>query len=60
MLGGDVRVSSSKGKGTRVELTVPATEPTGHARLGLRPQYMDLNEVNEKGATNAENKMPTH
>jgi signal transduction histidine kinase len=60
MLGGEVRVSSMKGKGTRVELTVPATEPTTTARLGLRPHYMDLNDVSEKGTNHAEDKMSTH
>jgi signal transduction histidine kinase len=33
MLGGKVRVASLKGKGTRIEITVPATNPTDLSRL---------------------------
>jgi signal transduction histidine kinase len=60
MLGGEVRIASMKGKGTRIEVTVPATDPAGNARFGLRPRYMDLIETTEKGVTHAEDKMPTH
>jgi signal transduction histidine kinase len=31
MLGGEVRIISMKGKGTRIEITVPATEPSERA-----------------------------
>jgi signal transduction histidine kinase len=33
MLGGKVRVTSLKGQGTRIEITVPATKPTDLSRL---------------------------
>jgi signal transduction histidine kinase len=59
MLGGEVRVVSMKGKGTRVELTVPATEPAGDGRNGSRStSYIGLGEV--EGVKHAENKMSAH
>lgn len=46
MLGGEVRVTSSKGKGTRIEVTVPAGEPAVVAALAA------------EGASNAKDQMP--
>ncbi len=46
MLGGEVRVHSSKGKGTRIEVTVPAGEPAVAAALAA------------EGTSNAKDQMP--
>ena len=46
MLGGEVRVQSSKGKGTRMEVIVPAGEPAMAAALAA------------EGTTNAKDQMP--
>ncbi len=46
MLGGELRLQSSKGKGTRVEVTVPAGEPAAVAALAA------------EGTTNAKDQMP--
>jgi signal transduction histidine kinase len=58
MLGGEVRVISLKGKGTRIEITIPATEPSvWQDSNALRPVFAsDL--IGEE--THAENKMSTH
>jgi signal transduction histidine kinase len=61
MLGGDVRVISMKGKGTRIEVSVPATEPTTpHPLLeelrNLHPAFSHAGDGNAHG----ENKMSTH
>jgi signal transduction histidine kinase len=62
MLGGEVRVASPKGQGTRIDVTVPATEPEKpHPLLeelqSLHPSFrMGAGE----GTTHAENKMSTH
>jgi hypothetical protein len=62
LLGGEVRVASLKGKGTRIDVTVPATEPDKpHPLLeelqSLHPSFrMGAGE----GTTHAENKMSTH
>ena len=47
MLGGEVRVQSSKGKGTRMEVTVPAGEPAVAAAA-----------LAAEGTTNAKDQMP--
>jgi signal transduction histidine kinase len=61
MLGGDVRVISFKGKGTRIELTVPATEPApGLAKAkAQRARFATVGEGNE-GVTHAKDQMSTH
>jgi signal transduction histidine kinase len=46
MLGGELRLQSSKGKGTRIEVTVPAGEPAVAAALAA------------EGTTNAKDQMP--
>ena len=46
MLGGEVRIQSSRGKGTRMEVTVPAGEPAAVAALAA------------EGTTNAKDQMP--
>lgn len=62
MLGGEVRVVSMKDQGTRIEVSVPATEPSApHPILeefrNLHPAFgMSAGE----GTTHAENKMSTH
>jgi signal transduction histidine kinase len=61
MLGGDVRVISLKGQGTRIEVTVPATEPTTpHPLLeelrNMHPAFGTAGDGNAHG----ENKMSTH
>jgi len=61
MLGGDVRVISLKGKGTRIEVSVPATEPTTpHPLLEeLRNLHPAFNHAGD-GNAHGENKMSTH
>ena len=59
MLGGDVRVISFKGKGTRIELTVPATEPAPGLAKAPRARFAAIGEGNE-GVTHAKDQMSTH
>jgi signal transduction histidine kinase len=59
MLGGEVRVVSPKGKGTRIELTVPATEPAPGLETRPRARYAAFGEGNE-GVTHAKDQMSTH
>jgi signal transduction histidine kinase len=58
MLGGEVRVISFKGKGTRIELTVPATEPANDARNGSRSRFAGYDK--NEGVTHAKDQMSTH
>jgi signal transduction histidine kinase len=62
MLGGEVRVVSLKDKGTRIEVSVPATEPTApHPLLEeLRSLHPSFGMSGGEGNTHAENKMSTH
>jgi signal transduction histidine kinase len=62
MLGGEVRVVSLKDKGTRIEVSVPATEPTApHPLLEeLRSLHPSFGMNGGEGNTHAENKMSTH
>jgi signal transduction histidine kinase len=62
MLGGEVRVVSLKGKGTRIEISVPATEPTApHPLLEeLRNLHPSFGMSGGEGNTHAENKVSTH
>lgn len=65
MLGGDVRIISMKGKGTRIEISVPATDPTERQRLeDLIPvsplMYSAAIDDSGESETHAENKMSTH
>ena len=61
MLGGEVRVISLKGEGTRIEVAVPVTSPVD--RLGVEVQA-EASAVyapaGGEGNGNAENKMSTH
>jgi signal transduction histidine kinase len=64
MLGGMVRVISMKGKGTKIEINVPATEPStmapmtvvAHEPMMFRAATADLGESD----TNAKDKVSTH
>jgi signal transduction histidine kinase len=65
MLGGVVRVISMKGKGTKIEINVPATEPTTIGPMNLvMPQepLMFRAATSELGESemNAKNKVSTH
>ena len=60
MLGGEVKVISLKGKGTRIEVTVPATKPGDILRLepaeeGLRPMYAAVEGIHGESKAHAEN-----
>jgi signal transduction histidine kinase len=62
MLGGEVRVASPKGQGTRIDVTVPATEPDKpHPLLEeLQSLHPSFRMGGGEGTTHAENKMSTH
>jgi len=62
MLGGEVRVTSLKGQGTRIDVTVPATEPDKpHPLLEeLQSLHPSFRISGGEGTTHAENKMSTH
>jgi signal transduction histidine kinase len=60
MLGGEVRVISLKGEGTRIEVTVPVTSPADRLREELLAESPAIYTPGGEGNGNAENKMSTH
>ena len=63
MLGGEVRVISMKGKGTRIEITVPATEPSTPRIVASEiPQqiYAAATSASGESSIHAQNKMSSH
>jgi len=55
MLGGQVRVVSLKGKGTRIEAIVPATEPATHTPMRSEPRRAI---ASREGNVHAEDQVP--
>jgi signal transduction histidine kinase len=63
MLGGDVRVISMKGKGTRIEVTVPATSPSASRVFPndiAQQIYAAAANAGGESSLHAENKMSSH
>ncbi len=60
MLGGEVRVVSMKGSGTRIEVTVPVTSQADRLREELIAESPGVLSSGGEGNGNAENKMSTH
>jgi signal transduction histidine kinase len=65
MLGGDVRVVSMKGKGTRIEINIPATERESQTELAnviphSQMLYTAAAEQGGESDTNAKDKMSTN
>jgi hypothetical protein len=65
MLGGVVRVISMKGKGTKIEINVPATEPTTIGPMNLvvpaEPlMFRAATAEHGEGEKNAKDKVSTH